>query len=232
MEEIKRVLVDTPRGRLPELSAMVWKGFAVGAVSEDDAQQLAEAIEARKSIPVAPIQPRRLGSRPRSPESVERRRRWTSSGWLPPQLAARFTMAENAVLSVLAAEISRRDQSMLTIGAIAGLAGVSKTTVRNAIKQAQNLGLLTSEEWRLTAFRNAPNTVKIVSKEWSTWIRMRGKRSTSPRDQGGGFKFVKPTNTNKYSLSENPKTIAWKTGTQKRVGAKTMLFPPGPRQRH
>ena len=155
-EEIRRAVQVTPRQRLAELSAAVWRGFAAGAVSESDAQALAEAIEARKTIPAAPAQPRRVGSRPRSPESMERRRRWTSSGWLPPQLAARFTMAENAVLSVLAAEVSRRGQSMLTIGAIAGQAGVCKATVRSAIRQAAALGLLTSEEWRLTAFRNAP----------------------------------------------------------------------------
>lgn len=199
-EEIRRVLSTTPRGRLADLSAAVWKGFAAGAVSETDAQALAEAIEARKAIPSAPAQPRRrTGSRPRSPESTERRRRWTSSGWLPPQIAARFTMAENAVLAVIAAEVSRRGQCMLTIGAIAGQAGVCKSTVRNALRQAQALGILTSEEWRITAWRNAPNTVKIVSKEWSTWIRLRARRAE--RSSGGGSKSVNPTNTHIYKIS-------------------------------
>ncbi len=164
-EEIRRVLSTTPRGRLADLSAAVWKGFAAGAVSETDAQALAEAIEARKAIPAAPLERRQVGSRPRSPESMERRRRWTSSGWLPPQLAARFTMAECGVLSVVAAEVAKRGQSMLTISAIAGLAGVCKATVRTAIRQAQALGLLTSEEWRITCWRNVPNTVKIISPE-------------------------------------------------------------------
>ena len=138
VEEIRRAVMAAPRGRLAEISGAVWKGFAAGAIGEDDAQALAELIEARKTIPAAPAQlRRRVGSRPRSPESTERRRRWTSSGWLPPQLAARFTMAENAVLAVIAAEVSRRGQCMLTIGAIAGQAGVCKTTVRNALRQAQ-----------------------------------------------------------------------------------------------
>ena len=249
-EEIRRVLSTTPRGRLCDLSAAVWKGFAAGAVSETDAQALAEAIEARKTIPATTTQPRHVGSRPRSPESMERRRRWTSSGWLPPQLAARFTMAENAVLSVVAAEISRRGQSMLTIGAIAGQAGVCKATVRSAIRQAAALGLLTSEEWRLTAFRNAPNTVKIVSPEWRTWLRMRhrsggpdgfgtrgrhqrGRHADRPgrADQervlvtvggskGGGSKFSDPTNTCTYSLHENSTAPAWKTGTREGRGGR------------
>ena len=35
-EEIRRAIPTTPRGRLTELSAAVWKGFACGAVSEED----------------------------------------------------------------------------------------------------------------------------------------------------------------------------------------------------
>ena len=64
-----------------------------------------EAIEARRALPPPqrPVQ-RRLGSRPRSPASMERRRRWAASGALPPQLASRFTLAEQAVLAVIAAE--------------------------------------------------------------------------------------------------------------------------------
>ena len=206
-EEIRRAIPATPRAKLCDLSAAVWKSYAAGAVSEIDAQALAESIEARKAIPAAPAQPRRVGSRPRSPESMERRRRWTSSGWLPPALASRFTMAECAVLSVVAAEVARRGQSMLTIGAIAGQAGVCKATVRAAIRQAQALGMLTSDEWRITAWRNAPNTVKIVSREWSTWIRMRAKRMSTPRDQGGGSKFSDPANTRRFrahSASKSP----------------------------
>ena len=176
-DDIRRALSGTPRERLAELSAAVWKGFACGAVSEEDAQQLAEEIAARKIIPPKPAEPRRrVGSRPRSPAEMERRRRWTSSGWLPPQLAARFTMAEAAVLSTIAAEVARRGLCRLTIGHIASLAGVSRTTVQNAVRQAVALGILTSEEWRLSAWRSAPNTVRIVSPEWSAWLRMRDRK--------------------------------------------------------
>ena len=140
-------LPGTPRERLAELAAAVWKGFACGALQEGEAQQLAEEIAARKVIPPKPAEPRRrVGSRPRSPAEMERRRRWTSSGWLPPQLAARFTMAEAAVLSTIAAEVARRGLCRLTIGHIASLAGVSRTTVQNAVRQAAALGILTSEE--------------------------------------------------------------------------------------
>ena len=46
LEEIRRAMQACQRERLPELSAAVWKGFAAGAVSEDEAQRLAEEIEA------------------------------------------------------------------------------------------------------------------------------------------------------------------------------------------
>ncbi len=137
---------------------------------------------------------------------MERRRRWTSSGWLPPQLASQFTLAENAVLAVIATEVARRGLCRLTLGHIAALAGTCRSTVQKAVREAAALGLLTSEEWRLTAWRNAPNTVRIVSAEWVVWLRMRGRRQDRPRFQGGGCKFSNTTNTELDSFSANTST--------------------------
>ncbi len=109
VEEIRRAVQACQRGRLPELSAAVWKGFAAGAVSEDEAQRLAELIEARKAaglIQMDEAPRRRVGRRPRSPASLERRRAWTGSGWMPPAIAARFTMGEAAAIGVIVAEIA------------------------------------------------------------------------------------------------------------------------------
>ena len=50
-DDIRRALSGTPRERLVELSAAVWKGFACGALQEGEAQQLAEEIAARKLVP-------------------------------------------------------------------------------------------------------------------------------------------------------------------------------------
>ncbi len=192
-DDIRRALPGTPRERLAELAAAVWKGFACGAVSRRRTRSsLAEEIAARKTVPVRPAEPRRrVGSKPRSPAAMERRRRWTGSGWLPPQLAARFTMGEAAALSAIAAEVARRGLCRLTVGHIAALAGVGRSTVKNAVRQAQALGILTSEEWRLSAWRSAPNTVRIVSPEWRAWLRMRDRKRAGadhPRqaEQGGG----------------------------------------------
>lgn len=172
VDQMRRAIAAASREKLAGLSGVVWKAYAGGAIGEGDAQALAEAVEARRAAPAITATRRSVGSRPRSPESVERRRRWVASGLMPPQIAARFTMGEGAVLAVLAAECSKRGRCTLTIGHIAALAGVCKTTVRNAVRQAVGLGLLKSDEWRLSAFRNAPNTVTIISAEWAAWLRL------------------------------------------------------------
>ena len=220
-DDIRRALPGTPRHRLADLSAAVWKGFASEAVSEQDAQALAEEIAARKIVPPEPAKPRRsVGSRPRSPEAMERRRRWTSSGWLPPQIAARFTMAEAAVLSTIAAEVARRGLCRLTIGHIASLAGVSRSTVKNAVREAVALGILTSEEWRITAWRNAPNTVRIISKEWRTWLQMRDRKragADNPRQAEQGRQPCRPPTAKIVKKNNVPEIIGSYRHTPKKV---------------
>src|SRR5215208_6614196 len=187
-DELRRAVEASPRMSLPKLSAVLWKAYAAGSVTEAQASELSDLIEARKALPV-PERPaqRRVGSRPRSPASMERRRSWAASGRLPPQIASRFTLAEQAVLAVVAAEVAKHGACTLTIGHIAALAGVSETTVRNAMREAQGLGFVRIEERRLTAWRNAPNRVTITSPEWSSWLRMRrrgeGVNPYSPRIQ-------------------------------------------------
>src|SRR3954463_2055400 len=192
-EQLRRAVEASPRAELPAVSSLLWKAYAAGTVTEADAADLSNLIEARRALPAPqkPIQ-RRFGSRPRAPASMERRRRWAASGALPPALAARFTLAETAVLAVIAAEVLRHGACTLTVGHIAALAGVSETTVRNALRAARGLGLLTVEERRLTAWRNAPNVVQIVSREWLAWLRLRAPKERTP---GGGCKLVNPTPT-------------------------------------
>src|SRR6476620_11789065 len=105
VEQLRRAVEASPRVELARVAQLLWKAYAAGQVSETEAQALSDLIEARRALP-APQRPvqRRLGSRPRSPASMERRRRWAASGALPPALAARFTLAEVAVLALVAAE--------------------------------------------------------------------------------------------------------------------------------
>src|SRR5215218_5618000 len=207
VEQLRRAVEASPRVELAKVASLLWRAYATGQVTEAQASELSDLIEHRRALPALqkPVQ-RRLGSRPRSPASLERRRRWAASGALPPALAARFTLAETAVLAVLAAEVLRHGACTLTIGHMAALAGVSETTVRNALRAARGLGLLTIEERRLTAWRNAPNVVRIASREWQAWLRLRAAK-------GGGCKLVKPTPTqenNKGTTMQRNRTWAAK----------------------
>src|SRR5215204_908811 len=167
-DQLKHAVEASPRCDLPRVSAALWKAYAAGQIGEGDAQALSDLIEARKALP-APQKPpqRRGGSRPRSPASMERRRSWAASGHLPPQLAARFTMGEAAVLAVIAVEVRKRGRCILHINTIAALAGVSRTTAKRALSEAFALGVIRVQERRLTAFRNDSNVVTIKDAAWA-----------------------------------------------------------------
>lgn len=153
--------------------------------------------------------PRRaVGSRPRTDTSMERRRRWAASGRLPPAIAARFTLAEQGVLALVAAEVARRKDCRLAVGHLAAIVGVAETTVRNAIREAVKLGLVTVEERRVTGFRNDTNIVRIVSAEWTAWLRLarkptRYQGSPDTLQVGGGCKSAKGTPTEVLDLEKS-----------------------------
>src|SRR5215210_4837882 len=190
-DELRRAVEAAPRVGLPKLSAVLWKAYAAGSVTEAQASELSDLIEARKALPASerPVQ-RRVGSRPRSPASVERRRSWAASGRLPPQIASRFTLAEQSVLAVVALEVAKRGSCRLAIDHIAALAGVGRSSVKNALREAHGLGLIRIEERRLTGFRNDTNVVTILSAEWTSWLRLRRGGGG-----GGGVKTVTGTTT-------------------------------------
>src|SRR3954451_2443025 len=123
IEQLRRAVEASPRVELAKVASLLWRAYAAGQVSEDQASELSDLIESRRALP-APQRPlqRRLGSRPRSPASMERRRRWAASGALPPALATRFTLAETAVLAVIALEAAKSGACTLTVGHIAALA--------------------------------------------------------------------------------------------------------------
>ena len=223
-DEIARAVQSAPRSRLAELAATIWRAYGAGAISETDAQGLAEAVEARKRIPTVPTQPRRVGSRPRAPESLERRRRWVASGWVPPQIACRFTAGELSALSVVAAQVAKHGRCDLALDHIAALAGVGRTTVRNALGEARRLGLLTVEVRRLRAFRNDTNVVRITASAWQSWISMR----RSAPGVGVGAKPCAARNTHiSYEEKKGRTQAANLEGRGRGTVSKTSVSSPG-----
>ncbi|MCJ2124091.1 helix-turn-helix domain-containing protein [Methylobacterium sp. J-077] len=245
-DELRRAIEAASRITLPSVTALLWRAYGDGKVTEAEAEALSGLIEARTlsaprrsdTLGVTQVlrspdpgtanaedpgisqprvgSPRRtVGSRPRTDASMERRRRWAASGRLPPGLAARFTLAEQAVLALVAAEVVRRKDCRLSVPNLAAVTGVAETTVRNAIREARKLGLLTVEERQITGFRNDTNIVRIVSPEWTAWLRLARTRdplsrlgssaSASPA-QAGGCKSANRTPTEVLVLSESGKT--------------------------
>jgi hypothetical protein len=177
IEQLRTAITAAPRCELAKVSSLLWRAYAAGHVTEAEASALSEAIEAKRAIPPCPKPAqRRYGSRPRSPASMERRRRWAASGALPPALASRFTTAENAVLAVIAAEHQKHGRCTLVQDHIAALAGVGRSTVKRAMRAAQGLGFMRITERRRSAWRNDANVIEITSAEWCSWLRMRGRR--------------------------------------------------------
>ncbi|TXN40728.1 helix-turn-helix domain-containing protein [Methylobacterium sp. WL30] len=196
--EIRRQAEAAPRAALPAVTAALWKAFGEGHLSEAEAEALSGLIEAKSIAPTPVARPRKaVGSRPRTDASMERRRRWAASGRLPPGLAARFTVGEQAVLAIIAVETVKRGDCRLCHEHVAATAGVSRSTVKAALRQARMLGLVTIEERRLARFRNDTNVVRITSREWAAWLRLArsDERSAVPHQPGGGVKLVTRTNT-------------------------------------
>src|SRR4028119_655684 len=107
--------------RLDDLSKAIWQGFSAHAVTDDDAQRLAELIHARRIVvrgEVKPVgippgrpsifPPRRLQRPLQRPIAVARRRHLAASGPMPPSLACRFTVGELAVLRIVGDEVRER----------------------------------------------------------------------------------------------------------------------------
>jgi hypothetical protein len=191
--ELRSAIESAPRMVLGKLAVLLWRAFSAAQITEAEADELSNLIEIRKVVPKALPEPHRkaVGSRPITNSSLARRRRWAASGRLPPALAALFTQGEAAVLAVIAETVVRHGDCRHCNDFIAALAGVSRSMVKNALRQAKILGLITVEQRRLAAWRNDTNIVRIVSPEWQAWNRL--KRRSIP--EGGGVKSVTSSNT-------------------------------------
>jgi hypothetical protein len=172
-DQLTRAIAAARTPQLDHLSAELWKAYAAGALSDEDAQAAAEAIRERKlaSAPKAPPPPK--ARRQRSPDrqaSVARRRHLAASGPMPPALAARFTQAEMAALRIVSDEVRHHGVCGLHIDAIAARAGTCRTTVKNALREARRLNLVTVQERRRRGQRSLTNIIHIISREWRDWL--------------------------------------------------------------
>jgi hypothetical protein len=175
---------------LDDLVRGAWCHHVNGRLTENNMEALDEAARARREAfqkprTAASGAPRASARRPqRSPDrqaSIERRRRLVASGPLPPPLAARFTWGEIAVMRIVGDECRAHGCCILHLDAIAARAGVHRTTVQNALREAQGRGevpsspIISVQERRRKGKRSLTNIIRIVSKEWSDWLH-KGRR--------------------------------------------------------
>jgi len=192
-----RIAIACP-AELDDILRDMWVDHTHGLLTENEVEVLNEAAWARREA----LQARRPETRPkprttpsgaprasarrrqRSPDrqaSIERRRRLVASGPLPPPLAARFTWGEQAVMRIVGDECRAHGCCTLHIDAIAARAGVHRTTVQNALREAQGRGevpgvpIISVQERRRKGQRSLTNIIRIVSREWSDWLH-KGRR--------------------------------------------------------
>jgi hypothetical protein len=184
------------QAQLDEIARLTWRAHAEAQLSDIDAEAVAEAIQARRAAfrspppprpTVAPPAPRHAPRSPDKQASLERRRRQAASGALPPQIAAQFTMGEAAALAVVAREVQKSGRCAFPIDALAALAGVSRSTVKNAVRQAKALGFIEVTERRRAGQPNLTNIIKITAPPWRTWLKIGGRM--------GGGKNLPSTDT-------------------------------------
>ncbi len=101
---------------------------------------------------------------------------------MPAKIAASFTVGEVAVLTVIARQCQRGGTCNLAIDAIAALAGVTRTVVKTAMREARRLGLILVRERRIPGRKSLTNVVTVISKDWAGWLKLIGGRKTPSTD--------------------------------------------------
>src|SRR4051812_39701368 len=204
--------------RLDHLSRSIWQSLAAGAVGDDAAQALAERLHARRALICGDIKPvgippsrpsifppRRLQRAPKRPIAIARRRRLAASGPMPPALACKFTVSELAVLRIIGDEVRQHGHCDRCVDELAARAGVCRRMAQTAVREAARLGLVTVEERRREGRRNLPNVIRVVSKEWTTWLTRGGRSSRPSAEPLIGCKKMRPTdNSYKNQRSHTP----------------------------
>lgn len=158
----------------------------------------------------------------RSPDrekSIHRRRTLAATWPMPPVMAGMLTTSQVAYARIVADEVHRTGRCELTLDEIAARGGMCRKTAKRAQDRLAELEWITVAERPVEGRKHLSNVVRIVSGEWSTWIKMGPK----PRPIGG---HSCPTTGNQslYSAPSAPAERAQGAYERERAGPKR---PPG-----
>jgi hypothetical protein len=188
----------------------VWHDWAKGIISDAEAAERATLLEAqhkasrpigrplRAALPISKFTLRRCQRSPDREASRTRRRMFARDGRMPPGVRAHYTEGEAAALTIIAGEIKRHGCCDLPIDRIAAQAGVGRTTVQNAIREARRLGHLSKEERPVKGRKSLTNVIRVISREWLAWID-RGPPAGTGFKTLSTFNFVNPTKSKMLS---------------------------------
>lgn len=177
--------------QLDNLSRSVWHLLSLGAIRDEDASFLSEAIEKRRpqrttNLPnavaiarttarvLSRFAPRPCRKRLTDEQRTKRRHRKRMLGGssaLPDTLRHHYTEGERAVLCIVAGEVKRQGICVLSIDEISDRAGVGRTTVQNAMHHARLLGHVQIKERPQRGAKHLTNVVTVISAEWLAWIK-------------------------------------------------------------
>jgi hypothetical protein len=167
------------RGTIPltfDTPAAVWAAHLAGRITEADAERLDAALRLpqRQPEPHKPAVGRfqRL-PRQRSPdrEASMRRRRTLAATWaLPPAMAAKLTVSEQAYCRLLADDYAAEGLTNASHSEMAARVGCCVETIKRAQKVLRRLGWITVQIRPRRGLKHLTNVVRIVSPEWITWI--------------------------------------------------------------
>ena len=152
----------------------------------------------------------------RSPDrekSIQRRRTLAATWPMPPAMCGKLTTGQIAYARIVADEIAEHGRCDRTLDEKAARAGICRKTAKRAQDRLQELGWITVEERPIAGRKNLPNVIRIVSDEWTTWIKM----GPPPRRRsiGGhscpttGNRFFSKSATTQTEHGERPKG-AWR----------------------
>jgi len=102
---------------------------------------------------------------------MQRRRNYGSSNPLPPSMRFLYRPSEHAALSVVAWVCKKKGACFMSNESIADAAGVSVTTVKNAIREAKKLGHLCVVNRPRPGAKNLTNIITVISSEWLSWMK-------------------------------------------------------------
>lgn len=167
------------------------KGYASGTIATQPARQVANRAMRRFHGRFTKPRPQRSPDREKS---IQRRRMLAATWPMPPVMAGMLTTSQVAYARIVADEVHRTGRCELTLDEIAARGGMSRKTAKRAQDRLAELQWINVEERPVTGRKHLSNVVRIMSREWVTWMTMGPK----PRRIGG---HSCPTTGNQFLYS-------------------------------